>query len=330
MSLFITLLLMLLMGLLGGVTNYALAKTASSSAQPNFWHGVLIGLGATILVPLFLELAQSKLLDEIRPEWELSETHPAASKPEATTKPVSSVVETAKPATTVQTADSTKKAPANPPLKTYLLFSAYCFLAAVAGPRFINSLIEGVLKEKEIARLNRENNQISEEKEQVENKVKKQNAVNDALAKEEEAEALKEVNGEGSTEAFINSKIGSVLHPDDPQKGRFGGERERNFRRLCAKVQPGATPGLFRLDLWVESTDDAHPLNSDVIFYLHNTFRPSVFTIKAAEFKGDKATVEPKTTWGAFTVGAVTDNGKTMLEYDLASDKSFPDDFRLK
>ena len=46
------------------------------------------------------------------------------------------------------------------------------------------------------------------------------------------------------------------------------------------------------------------------------------------KFKNGKAIEEEILSYGAFTVGVITDNGKTMLELDLAEDKSFPKEFR--
>jgi hypothetical protein len=34
--------------------------------------------------------------------------------------------------------------------------------------------------------------------------------------------------------------------------------------------------------------------------------------------------------WGAFTAGAVCDNGATLLEYDLSEDQRFPEDFMFQ
>lgn len=332
MSFYIAISLMSIAGLIGGVINYVLAKgTHIEGKKPNFLHSVLVGVGATILVPLFLELAQSKLLDEMRPNWQLTADYQKdlSGRPNPASAQLTIKDSISRETNAVFTVKA-DEAPTMPPIKTYMLFAAYCFLAAVAGPRFINSLIDGVLKEKEIERLNQERNEIIEQKDLAEDKVDRQNTINRILAIEDEQEALKATDETGQVEDMIKPKIGPITVEDDPQKGRFGGARERNGRRLSAKVQYSPTPGLYRIDLWVESTDPAHPLDTDVIFYLHNTFRPSVFTIKVEDFREGKASVEPKTAWGAFTVGAVTDNGNTLLEYDLSSDSSFPSDFRLK
>ena len=324
MSLYLTLFVMLFTGLTGGTINYILAKnTKSNDRRTNIWNSLLVGIGATILIPLFLELAQSKLLDHMRSSWQINEVLSPKKiaeglKNDRTPLPINN---------SKQNIDQSPLE--NPPLKTYLVFAAYCFLAAAAGPRFINSLIDGVLKEKEIERLNEENKEIAEQKESVEKIVERQNQFNNILAGEEESNAFQDADNTIVIESTAKPKIGQITVPDDPQKGRFGGERERNGRKLFADVDRSPIPGLYRVKLWVESTDQNRPLDADVVYYLHNTFRPSVFTIKVAEFQDGKAEVEPKTAWGAFTVGVVTDNGDTLLEYDLATDSQFPSAFRL-
>ena len=52
---------MVLAGILGGTVNFALARTESSGFKDWFWS-VVIGLGASFLVPLFLNTISSTLL----------------------------------------------------------------------------------------------------------------------------------------------------------------------------------------------------------------------------------------------------------------------------
>ncbi|HVF81750.1 MAG TPA: pYEATS domain-containing protein [Flavisolibacter sp.] len=65
------------------------------------------------------------------------------------------------------------------------------------------------------------------------------------------------------------------------------------------------------MELWVESTDPVnHLLATDVIYYIHDSFSPPVFTYKPEEFTADGKAIENKIlSYGAFTVGVVTDNG---------------------
>lgn len=110
--------------------------------------------------------------------------------------------------------------------------------------------------------------------------------------------------------------------PDDPQKGRWGGLAKRNGRELSATVME-LSGGLFQLTLLVSATTGA-PLTGNVEFHLHPTFAKPVIVKEAV---GGMAKLTLKT-WGAFTVGAVADDGRTTLELDLAANKSFPAAFR--
>lgn len=112
---------------------------------------------------------------------------------------------------------------------------------------------------------------------------------------------------------------------NDPWKGAFGGKAKVGNRRLRAKVTRSDDRIWFRVRLWVESTDAAvDPLVGKVRFFLHHTFsddRPYVDV---------RDGVAELRLWavGAFTVGALTDDGSCELELDLAEDKSFPRQFR--
>lgn len=83
MSFSIVLVIMLATGLFGGMINWVLPANLDSSGnrvQPVV-HCILIGIGATILIPLFLEIAQSKLLDKMHNSYTLSDTTVIASAP---------------------------------------------------------------------------------------------------------------------------------------------------------------------------------------------------------------------------------------------------------
>jgi hypothetical protein len=111
-----------------------------------------------------------------------------------------------------------------------------------------------------------------------------------------------------------STAVQDPLDPDDPQAGRWGGESSRNGRTLSARVVPVAQDaGWFSIELRVEAAPDAAPLTS-VEFHLHPTFTPSVVQ---ATPSGGVAT-QTLFGWGAFTVGALLDEGRTSLELDLA------------
>lgn len=116
-----------------------------------------------------------------------------------------------------------------------------------------------------------------------------------------------------------------VDHPDDPQKGKWGGKSENNMRKLSAKVSESIIPGLFVVRIMVESTSAKFPLEGLVKFHLHNTFLNPDPVIVARE---NKAVLKLSKVWGAFTVGVETDDGTTKLELDLAELEDAPMKFR--
>jgi hypothetical protein len=312
MSFPIILIIMLGCGLLGGLINYLLPANDSTDTEKKKirpgWQCILLGLGATLLVPLFLEIAQSRLLDGVYFSFNWQ-----------------------------QPADSDVSQHTGSAGKSYLLYGAYCLLAAAAGFRFIESLINNVVKDQQISK---QQSQISDLK-----KAKEKREQNSQISQQQEDEkvrteikesGLKEIleRGAVSPKAAAAMQISTlpilpeVTHPDDPQKGRFGGSPRRNGRTLKAAVSESQRPNFYNVVITVESDNPtANPLNSDVIFYIHDSFSPSVYRIEPSEFKEGKA-ISEILSYGAFTVGAITDNGSTLLELDLSQDSSFPKKFR--
>lgn len=223
-------------------------------------------------------------------------------------------------------------------LKRYLLFGSYCLLAAAAGFKFINMLINNVVKDKELNDRNakigelekdkekrEKNSQISQQREEV----KVRNDLTQNILANFQQEADVRPVGQRAEPIIILPVLPPVMHPEDPQKGRFGGSSERNFRALKAEVKKSYIPDFYNVTIWVESVDPQnYPLNADVVFYIHDSFSPSVYAIKPDEFTDGKALDDEILSFGAFTVGAIADNGKTLLELDLAEDQRFPRQFR--
>jgi hypothetical protein len=110
---------------------------------------------------------------------------------------------------------------------------------------------------------------------------------------------------------------------EDPQRGRWGGQASRNNRTLWAKIEPvtGSTE-YFHVHMQVESTSESDPLRGRVIFHLHPTFRKSVVE---QTVRNGIAAID-RVAYGAFTVGAETDNAP--LELDLADVPGSPTEFR--
>jgi len=109
---------------------------------------------------------------------------------------------------------------------------------------------------------------------------------------------------------------------DDPNKGKFGEQRERDGYRLSAEVTAvPQTSGVFLVHSWVEAVPGRPPLRDGtlVIFHLHPTFGTEPVEVAAA---GGVATLD-RLAWGAFTIGVEVEG--VRLELDLASPKDVPD-----
>jgi hypothetical protein len=65
-------------------------------------------------------------------------------------------------------------------------------------------------------------------------------------------------------------------------------------------------------------------LTGRVDFYLHNTFPQPKLSVEAE----DNVAKFQIGAYGAFTVGALADDGRTCLELDLVGDPDFPLEFR--
>jgi hypothetical protein len=115
---------------------------------------------------------------------------------------------------------------------------------------------------------------------------------------------------------------------NDPQKNRFGGSASNNNRVLTAKVERSDLGRKwFSISLEVASTDGQPLTGSYVFFFLHDSFEPDAYRVRVPS--GASRVYFDTTAIGAFTVGAVADKGKTMLELDLASDAvSAPQSFK--
>ena len=88
-------------------------------------------------------------------------------------------------------------------------------------------------------------------------------------------------------------------------------------------MSPAPTSEWFLIDLSVES-DDLTPLGGDVEFHLHPSFKPSVVRVPVQKGRATCRT----SGWGAFTAGAIADNGLTRLELNLAELPDAPTVFR--
>lgn len=115
--------------------------------------------------------------------------------------------------------------------------------------------------------------------------------------------------------------------PDDPWKGQFGESAAAHGCRLSAQVRARLdTDELFDVHLRVESVDEAHPLKGSVVFFLHSTFPDDKILVEVREGVAELEI----TSWGAFTVGAMTYDGQALLELDLATLADAPRKFAMR
>lgn len=119
----------------------------------------------------------------------------------------------------------------------------------------------------------------------------------------------------------LKKKIDKLLEdrkstvPDDPQKGRWGGSSSLNQRKIEASVvENPAYNDIYDVNLIVKSTDPkGKPLDKTVVLLLHDSFGNEVLYLKPANNEA-KITL---LAYEAFTVGAICDDGDTILELDL-------------
>ncbi|HEX2781365.1 MAG TPA: pYEATS domain-containing protein, partial [Gemmatimonadaceae bacterium] len=112
--------------------------------------------------------------------------------------------------------------------------------------------------------------------------------------------------------------------PDDPRKDMFGGRSVANGRTISATVTPiKGDRDWFDVEIDVRPTPGAPPVAGEVTFYLHPTFNPPIKLVVAHDGVASLSLVS----YGAFTVGAIADDGATELEFDLATIEGAPKRF---
>lgn len=141
------------------------------------------------------------------------------------------------------------------------------------------------------------------------------------LRREPSEAELTQVAGEIRNAVARISSTSRPVDPEDPQRGQWGGESERQGFRLSATVRE-ISEGWFEVTLSVEGTGETS-LSGPVEFYLHPTFGRSAIRVNANE---NRATLQLGA-YGAFTVGALVLTPLVELELDLAANPSFPELF---
>ncbi len=115
----------------------------------------------------------------------------------------------------------------------------------------------------------------------------------------------------------------SVTHPDDPQKGRFGGKPSAGGFRVGATFEPGGEGWLY-IHLRVQASAAEKVRSGPVEFCLHDSFRPN----QIVEDMKDGVAVLTVAAWGGFTVGVWLAEPEVELELDLSRLRSAPDIIR--
>ena len=106
-----------------------------------------------------------------------------------------------------------------------------------------------------------------------------------------------------------------ILHFDDPQKGRFGGQSTVDGFALTASFAETADPKWVSITLTVVAKPSVKGKLEKAEFFLHDTFNPSR---AEAPFVGRKAELILQA-FGGFTVGVWISSHQVELELDLAS-----------
>lgn len=139
-------------------------------------------------------------------------------------------------------------------------------------------------------------------------------------------------DGKRNASAAAQAAAGSIkagADADDPWRGAFGGRNASDRAMLNATVSPQAGDGrFFKVQLVVAgiTVDSQRQLaGQKVLLYLHPTFGNEV---RVASFGADGRAVLDLFAYGAFTVGAILEDG-TPLELNLATLPGAPDQFKL-
>lgn len=379
MELPIMLSIMLVTGFVGGCVNYLLPsnRKQDGTLELNLLRSTILGIGATLLVPIFLNTVDSQLMDDIKLCSEKTQekrinignekkkqqisipikkadsdspnviiTNVLPLKKDSLPKRDSVKSQKNTTSKSVDTVQPSKDSDHNAG-KKYLLWGAYCTLAAIAGFKFIELIIKNVLRAEEVRILRHENlekdkelDKTKEEKEKREKELQKRKKLSTANLIESESLVKNDIESNFNTEEiykhstektsddftkiFVMPILPGITNLDDPQKGRFGGKSEVNNRKLSATVTESRLSGFFNVSLKVSSIDASNPITSETYFHLHDTFLNPVR--KVLPINGE-AVLEDLLSYGAFTVGVITDFGETILELDL-SEGNFPKKFK--
>lgn len=153
----------------------------------------------------------------------------------------------------------------------------------------------------------------------------------DIRSKDNQAAALGTGKGDGEVMKKLLAVTDGISPGDseDPWNGRFGGQSISNDRELKAEVNPIlGSSDLYSIRLTVNSLHpQTNPLTGVVQFFLHPTFNNDKPIVTVGPYGIAELNLKA---WGAFTVGALADDGQTKLELNLATLKTAPAEFRTR
>jgi hypothetical protein len=125
---------------------------------------------------------------------------------------------------------------------------------------------------------------------------------------------------------LVFKEVSGTDNPHDPHKGKFGGQAQRNGRRLFVRARKEVKKNTYMaFDLVVAATKGEQPITGEVRFQLHPTFAANDYTERV---RNGKAVSRIGASYGAFTVGVTILNEGTKLELDLSELNVFPKWFR--
>lgn len=119
-----------------------------------------------------------------------------------------------------------------------------------------------------------------------------------------------------------------TVHPDDTCRGQYGSKAFTTDRLLTARFDRGYPDEdgdmVYDIQVQVEQLAEAPPLTDKVEFFLHRSYGTRPKVVKA---RNGKASYTVLAAGGAFTIGALADDSKTRLEFDLGKLPGAADSF---
>lgn len=328
LNILILVLIILVSSLIGGIVSWVFrndplteeklpengSKAVSTQTAKKYplWNSLLVGFAGAIIVPLFLSLGGNGLLKQ-------SETDPI----------------------------------------NYFAFAGFCVLGAIFARDFLNSMGKTLLKR--VDNLDKKIDEKVNEALKLRNEAQKDSSkkiIDSTQVLRKEIDKVKKAAGlwdsglktgpnthaemsfasesaeKGNLE-IMEKRIADHIETrkklkrpptNDLQKYQWADKAESNGRKLSAKVRK-LQKYWYKINITVTSTDDNKPLKGIVILYVHDSFQFKNDRI-ILDVDDDGVAREELRAYGAFTVGAVCDEGMTFLELDLAELPDIDREFR--